>query len=236
MLELFNRCLDEIDLHLEKYQIEQFKDYYDLMIETNKVMNLTTITDLDEVIIKHFVDSLVINKLISLTDEKIIDVGTGAGLPGIPIKIAYPDTNVLLLDSLKKRLRFLDEVIMECSLIDIETVHGRAEDMGRNPKYRENFDICVSRAVANLATLSEYCIPFVTKGGLFISYKAGDIEEELESSIKAINILGGEIEEVKKLYLPESDIKRTLIVIRKTKNTSKKYPRNPGMPSKEPIK
>mgnify|MGYP001378596279 FL=1 len=235
MEELFYRCLEEIDLELEKYQIEQFIDYYEIMIETNKHMNLTTITDLDEVIIKHFIDSLVINKVIVPTDESIIDVGTGAGLPGIPIKIAFPDTGVVLLDSLKKRLKFLDQVILDCDLIDIETVHGRAEDIGRDPQYRESFDICVSRAVANLSTLSEYCIPFVKKGGLFIAYKSGNIDEELTNSKNAVNLLGGEIEDVKKLKLPKSDIDRSLVVIRKKKSTLKRYPRSAGKPSREPL-
>lgn len=235
MTELFYKCLEKIGLELEKYQIAQFMDYYNIMIETNKHMNLTTITDLDEVIIKHFIDSLVINKVMVPTDESIIDVGTGAGLPGIPIKIAFPDTRMVLLDSLRKRLNFLDQVISECSLIDIETVHGRAEDIGRDPQYRETFDICVSRAVANLATLSEYCIPFVKKGGIFIAYKSGDINEELIKSKNAIKLLGAEIEDIKKLELPESDISRSLLVIRKIKATSKKYPRSAGKPSREPL-
>lgn len=235
-INFFNSCLEKIDLHLGEEEIKKLLLYHDLVIEKNKIMNLTTVTDFDEFIIKHFIDSLIINKVVKIRDEKIIDVGTGAGFPGIPIKIAFPDTRMVLLDSLKKRINFLEEVIIQCKLKKIKGVHGRAEEYGKDPNYRESFDLCLSRAVANLSTLSEYCIPFVKKGGRFISYKASNIEEELIDAKNAISSLGAEIEEVKNLRLPESDIERTFIIIRKVKETPIKYPRKAGKPSKEPLK
>ncbi len=222
---------------LSKRQKEQFDKFYNTLIEWNRVMNLTAITEYDEVVKKHFIDSLSVKNVINLKEVRsVIDVGTGAGFPGIPLKIAFPHLKVTLLDSLNKRVKFLNEVIFELDLKNIETVHGRAEDVARNEKYREQYDICVSRAVANLATLSEYCLPYVKIGGNFISYKSDNIEEEIKDSEKAIITLGGVIKEIVRFELPGTDIRRSFVIIEKKKSTSKKYPRKAGLPSKEPLK
>lgn len=234
---LFIQGIKELGLDITKKQEDQFLKYYEILVETNKVMNLTAITELDEVIVKHFIDSLLIVKSIDMNQcNNLIDVGTGAGFPGIPIKIMFPNINVTLLDSLNKRLKFLNNVIEELKLSNIDTVHGRAEDLGHNSNYREQFDLCVSRAVANLSTLSEYCIPFVKINGKFVSYKSSVSSEEIMESEKAIKVLGGKIISKDILELPCSDMKRTLVVINKIKSVSKKYPRRAGIPSKEPIK
>lgn len=232
----FIKNCDDMGIKLSTEQLQQFTDYYDLLIEWNLFMNLTGITDFDEVLKKHFEDSLAIVKVISISEyQSVIDIGTGAGFPGIPLKIAFPHLNVVLLDSLGKRVKFLNHVIEKLGLKNIEAVHTRAEDFAKNVDNREKFDIAVSRAVANLSSLSEYCIPYVKSGGCFISYKSGKIEEELEQAKKAIHVLGGETEKVEKFTLAESDMERSLVVIRKIKPTSKKYPRKAGMPSREPI-
>ena len=201
---------------------------------------MTAITEFDDVIIKHFLDSLALIKIINKenmeSDIKIIDVGTGAGFPGIPLKIAFPHIKITLLDSLNKRINFLKEVSEELKLDDIDFIHGRSEDFGKNPQYREKFDICVSRAVANLATLSELCVPFVKVGGAFVSYKAGDCGKEIEESYKAVEKMGGKIEECKKYQVPVSDLSRVLVYVKKEKATPKAYPRKAGTPAKEPIK
>lgn len=237
-IELLKNGFDQIHLTLQNHQYEQFLQYYEMLIEKNKVMNLTSITEFEEVIHKHFVDSVVNFEKMVDNSKKItlIDVGTGAGFPGIPIKIVYPSVKVVLLDSLNKRIKFLQEVIEELRLEDIVAVHSRAEDAGRNGEYREKFDYCVSRAVANLATLSEYCLPFVKLGGYFISYKAGEIEDELEQSKNAIQLLGAKIEKQENFILPDTDIHRTMIYIKKIRPTSQRYPRKSGMPSKDPLK
>ena len=230
------RAFEQLDLKLEEVQYQQFLQYYDLLLEWNKVMNLTAITDFDEVIMKHFVDSLAIKNELDLTRSiRVLDLGTGAGFPGIPLKIAFPSLQIVLMDSLNKRIKFLSSVIDELKLKDIEAIHGRAKEYGRKEGYRESFDLCVSRAVANLATLSEYCIPFVKVGGYFIPYKSGKIEEELNHSKKAIEILGGKLNGVKTFSLPETDIERSFVFIKKQSETKKKYPRNAGKPSKEPL-
>ena len=236
MSEIFKIKLNELGITLTDIQKQQFVKFYELLVEWNKVMNLTGITEYEEVNEKHFVDSLSIVKAIDINKiETVIDVGTGAGFPGIPLKIAFPHLKVVLLDSLNKRIKFLDTVIDELGLIDIKTIHGRAEDFAKPADYREKFDLCVSRAVANLATLSEYCIPYVKKDGLFVPYKSGEIEEELEQSKKAVHVLGGKIEDVVKFQLPGSEIGRSFVIIKKLQNTAKKYPRKAGLPSKEPI-
>jgi len=227
--------LNSFGIELSELQKQQFVDYYELLIEWNKVINLTGITEFSEVISKHFIDSLTLMKVYQPKSEKILDLGTGAGFPGIPLKIVFPDTELVLLDSLNKRLIFLNEVINNLQLKKITTLHGRAEDFGKDIKYREQFDLCVSRAVAKLASLSEYCLPFVKKGGSFISYKSGRIQEELEDSQKAIKILGAQVEKVAEFSLPNSDIERALVVLRKVSATPKNYPRNAGRPSKEPL-
>ena len=228
----------ELRIALNGGQLEQFFRYYELLVERNKVMNLTAITEEQDVVTKHFTDSLSLVKLMgaeALAGKTLMDVGTGAGFPGIPLKIAFPELNVTLLDSLNKRVRFLMDVCEELGLKDITAVHGRAEDFGRNLQYRERFDLCVSRAVANLASLSEYCMPFVKVGGYFVPYKSGEIEEELEAGKRAVKILGGEVEGVEKFTLPGADASRSLIRIRKIKGISGKYPRKAGLPTKEPL-
>lgn len=229
--------LEALDIVLDQEQIDQFDEYYEILVEWNKVMNLTGITEYQEVVEKHFLDSLSIVKVMDMDQaERVIDVGTGAGFPGIPLKIAFPKLDIVLLDSLNKRIRFLDHVIEELGLEGIRTIHGRAEDFARDGKYRERFDLCVSRAVANLSSLSEYCLPYVKVGGRFVSYKSGDIEEEVNDASKAIALLGGKKERIEKFQLPDTDIQRSFVVIRKTKNTQKRYPRKAGMPTKEPLK
>ena len=232
----FEKDLAAIGVTLMEEQIHQFLRYYELLVEWNGFMNLTAITDYDEVMKKHFVDSLSLIKTFDVTKKvKVIDVGTGAGFPGLALKIAYPNLQVTLLDSLNKRINFLNEVITQLGLTDVETVHGRAEDFAKPDKLRGKFDLCVSRAVANMSTLSEYCLPFVKVGGEFISYKSEKISEELETATKAISILGGKFDRSTEFNLPDSDIYRNLVVIKKVKESPKKYPRKAGLPSKEPI-
>lgn len=224
------------DIELTELQIEQFNKYYDLLIEWNNKVNLTAITEKEEVWKKHFEDSISIIKAIDMNSvENLIDVGTGAGFPGIPIKIMFPHIKLTLLDSLNKRINFLNIVISELGLDNVETIHGRAEDFGKDKLYREKFDICVSRAVANLATLSELCIPFVKVNGCFISYKAEKADEELIVAKKAIDILSSGKVDVFELVLSDSDYSRKLVVINKKKSTPARYPRKAGTPSKEPI-
>ncbi len=221
---------------LNEEQICQFQTYYELLVEWNSFMNLTAITEFDEVMLKHFVDSLALGKALPTEQiSRMIDVGTGAGFPGIPLKIVYPHLDVVLMDSLNKRVKFLNEVIERLGLSGITAVHGRAEDLARKPEYREQFDLSVSRAVANLASLSEYCLPFTKVGGYFVPYKSGQIEEELEAGKKAVSVLGGSVKKVVKFQLPNSDMDRSLIVIEKVRETGKKYPRKAGLPGKEPI-
>lgn len=232
----FEKDFKELGIQLENYQIEQFIKYYELLVEWNSFMNLTAITEFDDVFKKHFIDSISLIKAFDISkDVSVIDVGTGAGFPGLALKIAYPQMKITLLDSLNKRIQFLNEVIDQLGLKDIDTVHGRAEDFAKPGKLREKYDLCVSRAVANLSTLSEYCLPFVKVGGQFISYKSEKIQEEAEQAKKAITILGGKYEKQVEFYLPDSDIYRNLFVISKVSKTSTKYPRKAGMPSKEPL-
>ena len=233
----FEKDLKELGIQLTDTQMDQFMKYYELLVEWNSFMNLTGITEFEEVMKKHFVDSLSLIKAFDVSQNKtVIDVGTGAGFPGLALKIAYPNLKVTLLDSLNKRIQFLDAVISKLGLTDVETIHGRAEDFAKPDKLREKFDLCVSRAVANLSTLSEYCLPFVKVGGQFISYKSEKITEEMEAAGKAISILGGKISGQVEFQLPDSDIYRNLFMINKVKETPKKFPRKAGLPSKEPIK
>ena len=239
-LTSFEKGLEQLSITLSGEQKQQFLTYYEYLVEKNKVMNLTAITEHEEVITKHFLDSLAVVKTSCFKPEKLagkrlIDIGTGAGFPGIPLKIAFPELEILLLDSLNKRINFLNEVTEMLGLTKINTVHGRAEDYAKQKGYRESFDFCVSRAVANLSTLSEYCIPFVKQGGCFISYKSGSVDQELIQAEKAVKILGGQREEVVRFSLADTDMDRSFVVIRKAKPTPKKYPRKAGLPSKEPL-
>lgn len=257
-LDNFKRGLDELGIVLDEVQLGQFLTYYELLVEKNKVMNLTAITEFQEVVEKHFLDSLSLVKgaeifrsefegkifqrlafseqSSSVEKPRLLDLGTGAGFPGIPLKIAFPWLDIVLMDSLNKRILFLQEVIEKLGLQEICAVHGRAEEMARKKEYREKFDICVSRAVANLASLSEYCIPFVKMGGFFVSYKSGEIEEELCQSQKAVKLLGGAARDVVKFQLPNTDMGRSLVIVEKKNATPKNYPRKAGMPSREPLK
>lgn len=233
-LDKFRNGLDKLNISLSDEQIQQFLDYYEMLVETNKVMNLTAITEFDEVIEKHFLDSLSLCQVYDLQrDVKILDMGTGAGFPGIPLKIAFPEIDLVLADSLNKRIKFLQDVVNQLGLKKVDALHARAEEMGRNKLYREQFDLCVSRAVANLSSLSEYCIPFVKEGGKFISYKSGEIEEETNQAKKAVSILGGKIADVYKFDLYEQ--KRSFVIIDKVKKTPKAYPRKAGTPTKMPL-
>lgn len=239
-LTSFEKGLEQLSITLSGEQKQQFLTYYEYLVEKNKVMNLTAITEYEEVITKHFLDSLAVVKTSCFKPEKLagkrlIDIGTGAGFPGIPLKIAFPEMEILLLDSLNKRINFLNEVTEMLGLTNINTVHGRAEDYAKQKGYRESFDFCVSRAVANLSTLSEYCIPFVKQGGCFISYKSGSVDQELIQAEKAVKILGGQREEVVRFSLADTDMDRSFVVIHKAKPTPKKYPRKAGLPSKEPL-
>ena len=232
--KIFNNYLEKLNLTLTEEQIEKFYNYMNLLIEWNKKINLTAIIEPKDIILKHFIDSLTIVKYIK-EGETIIDVGTGAGFPGIPLKIAREDLKITLADSLNKRINFLNEVINKLDLKNIETIHTRAEELGKNKKYREKFDIATSRAVANMSTLSEYLIPFIKVKGRCICMKSSDIDTELENAKKAINILGCEIESKDKFNLPNSDLGRSVIILRKVKNTPSKFPRKAGTPAKEPI-
>ena len=221
---------------LSDHQLQQFDLFYQMMIETNKVMNLTAITDEDEVISKHFIDSLSCIHVVDISRIKsVIDVGTGAGFPGIPLKIAFPDIRFLLMDSLKKRIGFLDQVIDALGLEKIETAHARAEDLARDKRYRAGFDLCVSRAVANLSTLAEYCVPFVKVNGYFVSYKGNKGREELEQAGKCMELLGCKVEEVHEFKLDGDQADRLLLKIKKCKGTPKIYPRKAGIPAKSPL-
>ncbi len=235
----FEKDLYSFDITLTGQQTEQFLAYYEMLVEWNQKMNLTAITEYDDVMKKHFVDSL---SLVKACDEvksnsalSLIDVGTGAGFPGLALKIAFPNLRVTLLDSLNKRIQFLDAVIEKLDLTEVETIHGRAEDFARPGNLRESFDLCVSRAVANLATLSEYCLPFVKQEGLFISYKSEKISEEIQAAGNAVSILGGSLERQVEFMLPDSDIYRNLVIVKKRKATPKKYPRKAGIPVRTPL-
>ncbi len=238
LIHNFEKDLEEFNITLNERQTEQFIQYYELLLEWNSFMNLTAITQFEDVLKRHFLDSVSIIKAIPdlyNSSKKLIDIGTGAGFPGIPIKIVFPGLKITLLDSLNKRVKFLNKVISDLKLENINAIHGRAEDCARLNELRESFDLCVSRAVSNLSTLSEYCLPFVKKNGYFISYKSEKVIKEYENAQKAIGILGGKCEAKIEFELPNSDIYRNLLIIKKEKNTPNKYPRNAGLPIKKPI-
>lgn len=244
---MINKIIEQFGdfgIEISELQAKQFYDYFEMLVETNKVMNLTAITEFDDVVFKHFIDSVLIKNIKEL-DEKlsgsyvsIIDVGTGAGFPGIPLKILYPNIKLTLLDSLNKRIKFLQSVVEKLNLKNVECLHGRAEDFGSDKKYREMYDFSVSRAVANLSTLSEYCLPFVKVGGCFISYKASNTEDEVDIAKKAIKILSSKIIDINKMIVKDynnTEYERNFVIIRKEKKLSKQYPRKSGIPSKNPL-
>ena len=223
------------NLNMSVRQAEQLIAYYEELIETNKVMNLTRITDFRDAVEKHFIDSLMITRDVDLNKiHRVLDSGSGAGFPGLPLKILYPHLDVLMIDSVGKKMNFVSGVIQKLGLAGVEARHARAEELARDKKYRESFDLCVSRAVANLSTLSEYCLPLVKQGGRFIAYKSEKAEEELRGAEGAIRKLGGEVKDICSFRLPNSD-ERRLVLVEKTKATPKKYPRKAGTPAKEPL-
>ncbi len=249
-MELLKKYAASLGIELSDGQLSQFKNYYELLVEWNGFMNLTAITEFDEVMLKHFADSIAIIKGVDnniINDicnngksVSMIDVGTGAGFPGIPLKIVFPHLHITLLDSLNKRLKFLNEVIDTLNLNEegsIKTLHGRAEDysIAKEGSLRESFDIAVSRAVANMSTLSEYCLPYVKVGGRFIAYKSEKASDELSKAKSAIHLLGGKLESANEFLLPDSEVSRTICIVEKKENTSKKYPRKAGTPSKQPL-
>ncbi len=235
-LTVLEQGCEQIGISLNEEQKQQFIAFYEYLVEKNKVMNLTGITEFQEVLVKHFLDSLACVKAVDMKKvTTVMDIGTGAGFPGVPLKIAFPHLEACLLDSLKKGVNFLEETFALLKLQNITAIHGRAEEFAKNKSYRETYDLCVSRAVSNLATLSEYCLPYVKVGGKFISYKSGTVQEEAEQAEKAVRILGGKIQDVVYFNLPDSEIQRSLVVIEKIKPTPGKYPRKAGTPLKEPL-
>ncbi|MFV0518108.1 MAG: 16S rRNA (guanine(527)-N(7))-methyltransferase RsmG [Aminipila sp.] len=231
------RAFKELEISYDHKMIEQFEKYMELILQWNEKVNLTAITDREEFIKKHYIDSILcyhfneVNKAV-----KIIDVGTGGGFPGIPLAIIFPEKKFVLMDSLKKRLNIIDDLTEKLGISNVTTLHGRAEDLGKSKEHREQYDLCISRAVANLATLSEYCLPFIKRGGNFLAYKGIKAEEEIKEANKAIFLLGGKIDREEKVSLPGYDLEHTIIVIDKVQNTSIKYPRKAGTPAKEPLK
>lgn len=235
-VETLRRGAIELEIKLKDREVNKFITYKEMLKEWNKKINITAITEDEEIDIKHFLDSLsALKSDVIEGKKKIIDIGTGGGFPGLPLKIVNDDLDVTLMDSLNKRIIFLKEVIDKLELKNVEAIHGRAEELSITPKYREQYDICISRAVASLDTLSEYCIPFVKVGGYFIAMKGPDIEEELNSSLNAINKLGGKVVDTKIVDIPESDIRHSLIIIEKIRKTPSKYPRGGGKPRKDPL-
>lgn len=228
--------LFKIGIDISGEQLEKFEKYYIEMMIWNEKCNLTAITEENEVIIKHFYDSLLVMLLKEWNGKgRLLDIGTGAGLPGLPLKIMNKDLNITLMDSLNKRIKFLEHIIGLLELTDIEAIHARAEEMGQEVKWREKYDIVISRAVARMPILLEYCLPFVKIGGYFIAYKGPDAEEEIVAATKALEILGGRIKRIEKHELPENGGKRSLILIEKTHQTPKTYPRKAGTPEKKPL-
>lgn len=226
--------LKKINVNINEEIGEKFYKYTELLLEWNKKINLTAITDLDDIILKHYVDSLTINKYIT-NNNRIIDIGTGAGFPGIPLKLLNKEKEFILVDSLNKRVKFLEEVVNQLNINNIEVIHARVEDLAKNNKYRENIDIATSRAVANLSTLLEYMLPFIKINGVCICMKGPKISEEINGAKNAIEILGGKIEKIENINLPDTDIERNIVIVKKIRPTPNKYPRKAGMPAKEPL-
>ncbi|MDW7668958.1 MAG: 16S rRNA (guanine(527)-N(7))-methyltransferase RsmG [Bacillota bacterium] len=235
-INYLENLLKKINIPHNKDSLDKFEKFKDLLIEWNKKINITSIENEEEIYLKHFIDSVIIKKYVIIKEgSKTIDVGTGGGFPGIPLKLIDNEMKITLLDSLNKRIKFLDETVKELDLKDVECIHGRAEELGQDKKYREKYDYGFSRAVASLNVLLEYVLPFIKKDGLFIAFKGSNFNDEIQESKNALELLGGEIIDLKEYDLPESDISRSLIVIKKIKNTPNKYPRRPGTPNKKPL-
>jgi len=226
---------EKISIELSERQLEQFNVFYELLVNANKFFNLTAITEMHEVVLKHFIDSIAISKFRNLSNSRVIDIGTGAGFPGIPLAIIYPNAEFVLLDSLKKRLNFIDKVLLEIGVKNVTTIHGRAEDVGKNPIYREQFDICVSRAVASLPILLELCIPLVKVGGEFISYKSELLQEEILKAKRAMTILHTTLKEQFNYSIPDTDFYRVFAIFTKDEKLENKYPRQAGKLQKSPL-
>ena len=230
-------ALEQLNIPYDEEIIKKYEAYMEGIIEWNEKVNLTSITDKDEFIVKHYIDSVMCVPCKEFQNaERIIDVGTGGGFPGIPLALAAPDKEFVLMDSLNKRIKIINELCAEIGIENVTAVHARAEELAKNKEHRENYDLCVSRAVANLSTLSEYCLPFIKKGGYFLSYKGPDSEQEVKDAKKAISILGGKIEREEKASLEDFNLEHKIIYIKKIKDTPAKYPRKAGTPSKEPLK
>jgi len=228
--------LKQLNINPDQKIITQFCEYYKLLVDWNSRINLTAITDEEEVITKHFLDSVMLVKTIDLNNIRMVmDIGTGAGFPGIPLKIVFPHIKLVLLDSVNKKIQFLEAVTDQLQLDQVECIHGRAEDYAKEEKYRASFDLVVSRAVSNLSTLSEYCIPFVENKGFFVAYKSADCDFEVEDAAHAIDVLGGEVSKITRHVIPSTDITRTYVCIEKIKKTPLSYPRKAGMPAKKPL-
>lgn len=236
-MENLKNIFKELNIGFSDDKAAKYQGYMDEILERNQFINLTAITEHDEFIKKHYIDSLLCGDSEEFINAKtVIDVGTGGGFPGVPLAIAFPEKKFVLIDSLNKRIKIINELCEKLGITNVEAVHGRAEELARRKDMRESFDICISRAVANMSTLSEYCIPFVKLGGSFIAYKGPDCQEELDESAKAIKMMGGEISRIDRPQFDELPFEHTLIYIAKTENTKSKYPRKAGTPSKEPIK
>ena len=234
--DLLNKASNNEGLEYNEKKHKQFMRYKELIKEWNEKVNLTAIKDDEGIVKKHFIDSMKVFKFDQLKDAKsVIDIGTGGGFPGIPMKIIKPEINIVLLDSLNKRIKFLDEVIKELQLEGIKAIHGRAEDFAQEAQYRGKFDVAVSRAVANLTVLSEFCIPYVKVGGYFVAMKGPAVEEEIKQSKNAIRMLGGRIEHIEKVQIEDSDLNHNLVIISKISETNKKYPRKAGLVTKSPL-
>ncbi len=236
MRSFLRDACNQLSIQLTDEQIEQFFVYKELLLDWNEKINLTTIVAEQDVLIKHFVDSMSIACFLDVSGKKIIDVGTGAGFPGLPLKLLHHDIDLVLLDSLHKRVRFLEDVVDKLQLPEVRCVHMRAEEGGRDEAYREQFDISLSRAVANLASLAEYCLPYVCVGGTFVAMKGPDVGEEMKEAQNAIGLLGGEISDMKTVHLPSSDIQHSIIFVKKIRQTPPKYPRAAHKVSKSPLK
>ena len=234
-MDIFLKILSEWNIRISDKQMDLFERYYKLLVSWNEKINLTAVTEKDDVFIKHFADSVALIRYADLSGKRILDIGTGAGFPGVPISIMCPGCSIVLADSLNKRIRFLDELVEDLELDDIITVHGRAEDLAFDKRFREGFDVVVSRAVANMSVLSEYCLPFVKPGGVFVSYKGASVDEELSDAKNAISVLCGTVDRVEKYSIPFTEYDRSLCFINKVACTDNKYPRKAGTPSKDPL-